>query len=140
MTFGAARSVCEATARLTGDPRDWAGDTMSDAISDDFMRQMLATSKEYTLVLLKVGPSGDSPNRDAIVWEHGRRNFAPRAEGRLAIVCPVTDDSEWRGVGIFDASVDEVARLMDEDPGVQAGVFTYEVHPIRSFPGDSLPS
>jgi hypothetical protein len=74
------------------------------------------------------------------VWEHGRRNFALRADGRLAIVCPVTDDSEWCGIGIFDASVDEVARLMEEDPGVEAGVFSYEVHPIRSFPGDSLPS
>jgi hypothetical protein len=26
--------------------------------------------------------------------------------------------------------------IMDEDPAVQAGVFTYDVHPIRSFPGD----
>jgi len=28
---------------------------------------------------------------------------------------------------------------MDTDPGVMAGIFTYEVHNIRSFPGDSLP-
>ena len=28
---------------------------------------------------------------------------------------------------------------MDDDPGVQAGVFTYEVHPVRGFPGDGLP-
>jgi hypothetical protein len=28
---------------------------------------------------------------------------------------------------------------MDEDPAVKAGVFVYEVHPCRSFPGDSLP-
>ena len=30
--------------------------------------------------------------------------------------------------------------IMDEDSAVQAGVFTYAVHPIRSFPGDSLPA
>jgi YCII-related domain len=111
---------------------------MPDAITDDFMNQMLATSKEYTVMLLRFGPNSDSPDRDAIVWEHGRRNFALRAAGRLAIVCPITDDSEWCGVGIFDASVDDVARIIEEDPGVQAGVFSYEVHPIRSFPGDSL--
>jgi hypothetical protein len=29
---------------------------------------------------------------------------------------------------------------MDADPGVQAGVFVYEVHPVRSFPGDALPT
>ena len=57
----------------------------------------------------------------------------------LSIVCPIADDGEWRGVGIFNASVEEVTRLMDDDPGVQAGVFTYEVHPARGFPGDSLP-
>jgi hypothetical protein len=29
---------------------------------------------------------------------------------------------------------------MEDDPGVKAGVFVYEVHPCRSFPGDSLPA
>jgi hypothetical protein len=33
----------------------------------------------------------------------------------------------------------EVKKIMDEDPGVQAGVFVYEIHATRSFPGDSLP-
>jgi hypothetical protein len=27
---------------------------------------------------------------------------------------------------------------MAKDPGVQAGVFTYDIHPTRSFPGSSL--
>jgi hypothetical protein len=57
----------------------------------------------------------------------------------LAVVCPVPDDSDVCGVGIFTAPPDQVARLMDEDPGVAAGVFTYHVHPCRSFPGDGLP-
>ena len=35
--------------------------------------------------------------------------------------------------------MDEVRRIMDGDPGVQAGVFTYELHPCRSFPGSALP-
>jgi hypothetical protein len=29
---------------------------------------------------------------------------------------------------------------MDEDPGVKAGIFVYEVHACRGFPGDCLPS
>ncbi len=28
---------------------------------------------------------------------------------------------------------------MGDDPGVQAGVFTFEVHGCLGFPGDSLP-
>jgi hypothetical protein len=43
-------------------------------------------------------------------------------------------------MGIFDASVEEVKKIMDEDPGVKAGVFVYEVHPCRGFPGSSLPA
>ena len=109
-------------------------------ISDEFMRDMLAKTKPYTLVLLRATPKLHEPGRDAVVWEHGRRNFSLRADGTLAIVCPVRDGSEWSGVGIFDAPAEEVVRIMDEDPGVKAGIFTYEVHPTRSFPGDSLPA
>jgi hypothetical protein len=108
-------------------------------ISDDDMRRMLQTSRSYTAVLLKAGPKRSSEDVAPIVWEHARRNFSLRADGRLAIVCPVTDDSEWSGIGIFDGTVDEVIEIMEGDPGVQAGVFTYEVHPVRSFPGDRLP-
>ena len=109
-------------------------------ISDEFMRDLLATTKPYTLVLLRATPKLHEPGMDAVVWEHGRRNFSLRADGTLAIVCPVRDGSEWSGVGIFDAPEEEVVRIMDEDPGVKAGIFTYQVHPTRSFPGDSLPA
>jgi hypothetical protein len=109
-------------------------------ISDGFMRERLARSKTYTLVLLRATAKRQAPGADSIIWEHGRRNFALRAQGLLSIVCPVLDDSGWAGVGIFNAPPDEVARIMDEDPGVQAGVFSYEVHPVRGFPGDALPA
>lgn len=107
-------------------------------ITDDHMRQMMMTTRPYTVVLLRAGPNHDSAGHDEIIWEHGRRNFSLRADGVLNIVCPVLDDGPWRGVGIFDAEPAEVIELMDQDPGVHAGVFTYEVHPVRSFPGDSL--
>jgi hypothetical protein len=109
-------------------------------ITDDNMREMLTKSRTYTVVLLKAGSGFYEPGARAIIWEHGRRNFSLRADGLLSIVCPVTDDSEYAGVGIFNATADEVARLMDADPGVTAGILTYEVHPVRSFPGDTLPA
>jgi hypothetical protein len=62
-----------------------------------------------------------------------------RADGLLSIVCPINDGSDVSGVGIFNLGPDETAKLMDEDPGVRAGVFVYELHPSRSFPGDALP-
>ena len=108
-------------------------------ITDEFMREMLGQSKTYTMVILRPGANYGGDN-DATIWEHGRRNFALRAEGKLAIVVPITDDTDACGLGIFDAGADEVTGLMDSDPGVQAGVFTYEVHPFRGFPGDTLPA
>lgn len=50
---------------------------------------------------------------EAIIWEHGRRNFA--------------------------LDVDETRTVMEADPGVQASVFIVEAHACRSFPGDALP-
>jgi hypothetical protein len=108
-------------------------------VTDEYMREMLAKATSYTIVFLKHGPKWDDAGAGGIVWEHGRRNFELRAAGRLAIVCPIRDGSEWSGVGIFDGSPEDVAAIMDGDPGVEAGVFTYEVHPTRSFAGDSLP-
>jgi hypothetical protein len=109
-------------------------------ISDEFMRENLAGSRGYTLVLLKAGPHYGSAGSDAVVWEHGRRNFELRAAGKLAIVAPVQDDSDLCGLGIFSTSAEETEVIMAGDPAVQAGLFTVEIHPIRSFPGDSLPS
>jgi len=108
-------------------------------ITDDEMRQLLPTTREYTVVILRAGPERGRADADAIVWEHGRRNFQLRRGGQLAVVCPIVDDSEVAGIGIFSTGVEETKAIMDGDPGVQAGLFDYEVHPCRGFPGDRLP-
>lgn len=108
-------------------------------ITDEYMQQMLPTTKEYSIVLLKPGSKSNQPDVKKIVWEHARRNFALRADGLLSVVCPVTIEAELSGLGIFNATVEETKKIMEEDPGVKAGVFIYEVYPCRSFPGDSLP-
>ena len=100
---------------------------------------MLPKAKPYAIVILKAGPNRNAPDVEKIIWEHGRRNFALRADGLLSIVCPVTDGGEVRGIGIFNASLEETKAIMDDDPGVKARVLVYEVHPCRSFPGDTLP-
>lgn len=107
-------------------------------ITDEYMRRMLPTTRNYCVVILKAGPKKHEPDAEQIIWEHGRRNFALRADGVLAIVCPVNDGSEVSGIGIFNAGVEETRMIMDEDPGVKAGVFVYELHSCRSFPGDCL--
>jgi len=109
------------------------------AITDQYMHDRLAVTRSYTLVLLHKTAERAEDGALPVIFEHGRRNFALRAEGLLPVVCPVTDDSGWAGIGIFAASVEEVTRIMDDDPGVKAGLFSFEVHPVRGFPGSSLP-
>jgi nucleoside-diphosphate-sugar epimerase len=107
-------------------------------ITDEYMQEMLGKSRDYVVVILRTGPNYGPDARPTVI-EHGRRNFALREEGLLSIVCRVTDESDCAGIGVFAAPIEEVVRIVDGDPGVQAGVFTYEIHPVRSFAGDALP-
>ena len=109
-------------------------------ITDEMMRERLPHARMYCIVFLRRTPKLERPAADPVIWEHGRRNFALREAGLMPIVCPIDDGSELAGVSIFDAEPDRVREIMEGDPGVQAGIFTYEVHPARGFPGSALPA
>lgn len=109
-------------------------------MTDEAMRELVATTKGYSVMILRSGPKRHQPNVERIIWEHGRRNLKLRAEGKIVIVCLVTDGSDVCGLCIFNTEPNETQRIMEGDPGVQAGVFLFEVHPCRGFPGDSLPA
>ena len=108
-------------------------------IADDFMKQMMTTTKPYTVVILTKGPNFNRPDAPAIIWEHGRRNFELRAEGLLSVVFPIRDDSDKAGIGIFNADPEQTKKIIEGDPAVMEGILAYEIHATRSFPGDSLP-
>jgi len=109
-------------------------------ITDDFMKSAMTQTRPYSVLLLHRTPALNEPGARAIVWEHGRRNFQLRAEGTLAIVVPIPEEgSPVVGIGIFTTDVEETTRIMQDDPGVKAGIFTFEVRAGRSFPGDALP-
>ena len=108
------------------------------SVTDDEMNQLLAASRSYTLMVLRDGPTMGSAETPGLVWEHGRRNLGLKNEGRMPVVCAVDDDSDLCGVAVLDMELDEARRVMEGDPGVQAGIFTYELHTTRSFPGSAL--
>ena len=120
-------------------------------ITDEFMTQMISRARNYCIVILKAGPNHSRPGAEKIIWEHARRNFLLiiweharrnfllRARGLLPIVCPISDGSDLAGMGIFNANIEETKSIMDQDPAVKEGIFVYEAHPCRSFPGDCLP-
>jgi len=107
-------------------------------ISDETMRTRIGGAASYTAVLLRVTPEFRRPEADPVVWEHGRRNMALVEAGLLSIVLPAADDSDLAGIAVFAAGTDDTGTIMDADPGVRAGIFSYEVHPVRGFPGATL--
>ena len=109
------------------------------AITDEVMHERLRAARRRTVVLLHATGQLVRPDADPIIWEHGRRDFALREHGVLPIVLPATGDNDLAGLYIFNAPPDGVRAIMDHDPGVAAGIFTYEIYPVGGFPGSCLP-
>ena len=107
-------------------------------ITDEYFREMHSKLRDYTMVLIKSTPKRNDAGAEAIIFEHARKNFAIREDGLVSIVCPVFGDNELSGMYIFNMSPNEAQKIMDDDPAVKAGIFTYEIYPCKSFPGDSL--
>lgn len=114
-------------------------DIATDHITDDYMRARIHGARKYSLVVLRPTPALFEQSSAPIIWEHGRRNMALQAAGTMPIVCPVGDDA-ISGIAIFDVAADEARRIMSDDPGVRAGIFVFDVHECRGFPGDALPN
>ena len=62
------------------------------AITDEFMRQMLPKARTYVAVILKAAPNWNIAGVEKIIWEHGRRNFALRADGLLSTAGFIFED------------------------------------------------
>ncbi len=108
-------------------------------ITDEYIRQMQGKTKEYCVCIVRTTPKRGQTGANRFVTEHNRRLYALRAQGPLAILCQVADGSGVSWVSIFNASVDEVKKIMDADPAIKEGILTYELHPGLGFPGDVLP-
>lgn len=111
---------------------------MMTTITDEMMLDRLSKTKNYSLVILKPGANRKMEGADKIIWEHGRRNFTLREEGKLLIVCPVSDGKDVAGIGIFSGDLEEVKSIMDNDPAIKEKILDYDIYTCRGFPGDSL--
>jgi hypothetical protein len=112
---------------------------MTTTVTDEQIRELAATARPYSLVLLSWGPERHMDGAEAVELEHQRRMVSLRADGVIAILCPVGADS-LAGAAIMDLPPEEAREVMDGDPCVRAGMMTCVVHPCHSFPGDTLPA
>lgn len=112
---------------------------MSTTVTDEQVQALAATAKPYSLALLHWGPARTMDGAHAIEREHQRRMVSLRAEGVIAILCPVASDTV-AGVAIMTVPAEEAAEIMAEDPCVRAGMMRCEINPCHGFPGDALPA
>ena len=112
---------------------------MTTNVTDEEVQALAATAKPYSLALLWWGPDRHQDGAEAIEGEHQRRVVSLRADGVIAILCPVGSDT-LAGVLIMNVPPDEASRIMEDDPCVRAGMMRLEVHQCHSVPGDALPA
>jgi hypothetical protein len=118
---------------------DTRGGNVNTTVTDEQVRQLAETAKPYSLALLWWGPERHIDGAEATESEHQRRMVSLRADGVIAILCPVASDT-LAGVAIMTVPPEEATRIMGGDPCVRAGMMRCDVHPCHGFPGDALPA
>ncbi len=88
--------------------------------------------KQYVMAFLKRGPNQDqSPEEVQRLQRAHMDNIGKLAEQRKLVVAgPFMDDTELRGIYIFDVkTVEEAEELTKTDPAIKAGRLVMELHP-----------
>lgn len=91
-----------------------------------------STMRTYVVGFLYRGPNRPSSPEEAEALQRGHLTVIGRLgrEGKVLIVGPFRDDTDLRGLIVFDTeSIDEASEWFAEDPAVRAGIFRLEFHP-----------
>ncbi len=88
--------------------------------------------KQYVIAFLKRGPNQDQSEEEVQRLQRAHMdNIGKLAEQRKLVVAgPFMDDTELRGIYIFDVkTVEEAEELTKSDPAIKAGRLVMELHP-----------
>ena len=110
---------------------------MNTHATDEQVQELAATAKPHTMALLWWTPERNQHGADATEAEHQRRMVSLRADGVIAVLCPVLSDT-LAGVAIMTVTPEAATEILDGDPCVRAGMMRREVYPCLGFPGDAL--
>lgn len=100
----------------------------------------LANMKPYLLMLQKKGPNYNNAYAQQIIQaEHLPYLFRLREEGTVLLSIPVMDNTDVTAIAIYSViDKEEAKRLTEADPGVQKGIFVYELLSCIGMKGDTL--
>lgn len=111
---------------------------MTTSVTDEQIQELAGSAKPFSLAILQWTSERQQNGADAIELEHQRRMVSLRADGTIAVLCPILSDT-LAGTAIMTISADDARRLMADDPCVQAGMMRCDVYECLGFPGDTLP-
>lgn len=112
-------------------------------ITNNYIQDKVSSGRQYCLFLYLSGPNRNQSEAesDRIQQDHLRYLFRLREEGILVLNGPVSEESDLRGIGIFNTTnLEKAKQLLDNDPAVKAGRLIYQLYPWFGLPGDNLPS
>lgn len=125
-------SMAQTTDKKPANPREFEmkeGDTTN-------------VMKQYFMAIYLKGPNRENMSKDE-VEEINKGHLANiskyAATGQITAAGPFGDDTEKRGILIFDVETQEEAEaILKEDPAVKAGRLIYEIHPWWAAKGTIL--
>lgn len=89
--------------------------------------------EQYTLVLLTNGANWNpaAPGVADVMKKHHAYIKEITDKGKIAVAgpFPISDAGELRGITIYRAGTEETAKLVQDDPIIQAGLLKTEMHP-----------
>jgi uncharacterized protein YciI len=97
--------------------------------------------RSYVLVLIYRGPTQIEDEEEAAAMQRGHlaSNARLYEEGKLILAGPFRDNTDLRGIFLFDSdSVEEVRGWCDQDPGIRSGWLRVEIHPWYSARGITI--
>ncbi len=108
----------------------------SDIIYDSVLAVELGADdygmKKYVMAFLKRGPNRSLDSAESAQLQRSHLDNITRLaeEGKLLLAGPFLDDSDIRGIYIFDVETIEEAQILTEsDPAIQSGSLEMELHP-----------
>jgi uncharacterized protein len=94
--------------------------------------------KTYQMVLLFKGSNRGQDSTETMRIQEGHMANIQRLaeEGKLFVAGPFLDDTDFRGIFIFDSESEvEVKDLVETDPAIISGRLRYEIHPWMTAKG-----
>ncbi len=88
--------------------------------------------KQYVMAFLMRGDSSSSDSAEAARLQKAHLDNITRMaeEGKLLLAGPFLDNTDLRGIYIFNvATLEEAEELTGSDPAIKAGVLKMELHP-----------